>query len=65
MLRLPVVSRSLFPAAIARGGGGAAAATNNGKKSLHHLLIDRDITAFVVVCVQETEPMSLPVSLMD
>lgn len=29
MLRLPVVSRSLFPAAITKGG---AAATNNGNK---------------------------------
>lgn len=52
MLRLPVVSRSLFPAAIARGGG--AAATNNGNtRPLHQLLIGRavvkclDITHFV------------------
>lgn len=31
MFRLPVVSRSLYPAAIARGGAAAATASHNGK----------------------------------
>lgn len=37
MLRLPVVSRSLFPAALGRGG---AAAANNGNNVLPHNLVN-------------------------
>lgn len=47
MLRLPVVSRSLFPAALTKGG---AAATNNGKNLSLHQLVNWFCLRYVQYC---------------